>query len=365
MNEGKIKVLYIDDEMPNLLGFKASFRFNFHIFIAHSAEDAFDVLNKNPDIEVVLCDQRMPDTTGVELLEMIRSSHPFPIRILITGYTDVESIIDAINRGHIFRYIKKPWQENDILSAINEAHQYYLTTSMLAQKNEELKKAYRELDKFAYSVSHDLKGPISSIAGAVLLLEDENDMGEIRNVLRMIKDSVEKMDQFITSVHDYYKIQRGELKIEKIDFPELIHDLKSIYSIAEKIQHIHLEVKLNEEIEFRSDLVSIRLILNNLLSNAFKYQRADSDNKIVELTINVDKNNAIFIVKDNGIGIRQEYIDKIFTIFYRATSESYGSGFGLYNVHDVLQKINGDIKVNSTFGEGTEFIVTIPVKNKK
>lgn len=361
----KIKILYIDDEIPSLLGFKASFRSIFETFIAHNATEAIDVLNNNTDIEVILCDQRMPDMTGVELLEEIRVSHPFPIRILITGYSNAEAIIDAINRGHIFRYIKKPWMENDVLSAITEAHHYYLTSSMLAKKNEELTKAYRELDKFAYSVSHDLKGPISSIAGAILLLEDETDLNEIRSMHRMIRESVEKMDQFITSIHDYYKIQRGELKIEIIDFIDLINDLKGIYNITQKIQKTNFEIILNEELEFRSDLVSIKLILNNLLSNAFKYQREDNPDKFVRLTINIKREYAEFIVKDNGIGIKDDYINNIFTIFYRATSEKHGSGFGLYNVKDVLQKLSGEIKVNSTLGEGSEFIVRIPVKNLK
>ena len=101
----KIKVLYIDDEPNNLVSFKASFRFDYQVFVANNTNEAHKILDENPDIAVVLSDQRMPDKTGVEFFEGIIPKHLKPIRILITGYTDIESVINAINRGHIFRYI--------------------------------------------------------------------------------------------------------------------------------------------------------------------------------------------------------------------------------------------------------------------
>jgi two-component system sensor histidine kinase/response regulator len=358
----KIKILYIDDEMPNLLGFKASFRFNYDIFIANNPSEAIDILEKNPSIQVILSDQRMPINTGVELFETIRRKFPYPIRILITGYTDIESVIDAINRGHIFRYIKKPWTENDIISAIDEAHKFYVTTSLLALKNEELKKAYNELDKFAYSVTHDLRGPIMSISGAIELLKNEKEVKTIHDMLFLIQTAVEKLDGFIGNIHDYYKVKRGELQIEEISFENMIGDLKGIYSVSEKVNNVKFTTHLKQSGSFRSDSVSIRLILNNLLSNAFKYQKKDNFDKWVDLNIHVENGKATIDVKDNGIGINNNYIDQIFNMFYRATSEEVGSGFGLYNVKDALKKIDGDIRVSSTLHEGTLFEVIIPSK---
>jgi signal transduction histidine kinase len=349
--------------MPNLLGFKASFRFHYDIFIANTPAEAMDILEKHPDIQCVLCDQRMPDKTGVELFEAIRRKYPLPVRMLITGYADIESVIDAINRGHIFRYIKKPWTENDVITAIDEAHKFYITSSMLTMKNEELKKAYNELDKFAYSVTHDLRGPIMSIAGAIELLNNEKDVNAIHEMLFLIRTAVEKLDGFIGSIHDYYKIKRGELQIEEISFDNLLTDLKDIYSISGKINNVKFITRLTQSGEkFRCDMISLRLVLNNLLSNAFKYQRKDTDDKWVELDIRVENGKASFNVKDNGIGIHHDYIDQIFNMFYRATSEEVGSGFGLYNVKDALKKINGDINVTSVPGEGTHFEVIIPSK---
>jgi len=104
--ESKIRVLYIDDESNNLLAFQASFRRLYEIYTAETVAEGMNILN-DKDIQVIIADQRMPKTTGVEFFNIVRKAHPHPVRILLTGYTDLESIIDAINKGEIFRFIKK------------------------------------------------------------------------------------------------------------------------------------------------------------------------------------------------------------------------------------------------------------------
>jgi len=358
----KFQILYIDDEMSNLIGFKATFRLHFDVFIAANQDEAFEILYQNPNIQVVLSDQRMPIKTGVELFEEIAVKYPLPVRILITAFADIESVIDAINRGHIFRYIKKPWDQEEVFSAINEAHKYYVTVSLLSQKNEELKRAYTELDKFSYSVVHDLRGPISSIRGLIKLIQNGKDIDEAKAMLSLINDSTQKLDEFIESIHKYYQINRGDLIIEKIDFAKVLDDLKSVYLVSSKISNIQFEVNLIDTYELRTDLMSLRLVLNNLLSNAFKYQKRENKFKFVELTILVGKEQTLITVKDNGIGINENYINNIFDMFYRATSEEHGSGFGLYNIKEVLKKVEGKISVKSLLNEGTEFEVIIPSK---
>ena len=165
----KIKILYVDDEPENLVGFKAALRLDYQILTALNVPQAIDFLNLHPEIRMIFCDQRMPGRTGVDFFEEIRISHPLPVRILITAYTNVESIIDAINKGNIFRYVKKPWTETDLIAAIDEANKFYMANSMLAIKNDELQRAYNELNKFAHSVSHDIRGPLTGILGAINL----------------------------------------------------------------------------------------------------------------------------------------------------------------------------------------------------
>ncbi len=362
MAQDKIKVLYIDDEQNNLNGFKATFRFDYTIFIAVNIEQAYEHLQKNAEISVILCDQRMPDKTGVQFFEEMREQYPDPIRMLITGYTDIESVIDAVNRGHIFRYIKKPWTDTDVRSAIEEANKFYVTNSMLAAKNTELQSAYDELGKFAYSVTHDLRGPLLSVIGALDVAKTMDNIAEIREILGMMDAAVKKLDEFIKNTHEYYNLKRGKLVFEEIDFNNIIADTTAIFRIAGRMDNVRYTAHVSQNDVFLSDEISIKIILNNLLSNAFKFQRKTASDKFVDVDIKVENDSAIILVKDNGIGIHESHINNIFTMFYRATSEESGSGFGLYNVKDALTKLNGIIEVDSVVNEGTTFKVTIPGK---
>src|SRR5690606_5863996 len=113
---------------------------------------------------------------------------------------------------------------------------------------------------------------------------------------------------------------------------------------------------------FRSDDISIKIIINNLLSNAFKYQKKKSDDKFISFDIKVDNGIAVITIEDTGIGIPEKNLNDVFTRFFRGANDEIGSGFGLYNVKDALGKINGKIELASKENEGTKFIVTIPSK---
>ncbi|SDM22479.1 Response regulator receiver domain-containing protein [Daejeonella rubra] len=358
----KIKILYVDDEINNLTGFKASFRMSYNIMIAVNATDALEHLNSHPDIRVIFCDQRMPGKTGVQFFEEIRSRYPKPIRILLTGYTDIDSVIDSINLGNIFRYVKKPWNDGDILAAINEANKFYVSNSLLAVKNEELQRAYNELDKFSYSVTHDMRGPLLSILGAIEAAQDVDDISEIRKMLKLMKNSVLNLDDFIQSIHDYYNLNRGELEIKQIDFKELVDEQTRIFNFTYLVSDVRFKTTISQREVFRGDELSIKLILNNLLSNAFKYQRKENKTKFVDLNILVENGLAVIRVEDNGVGIAENYLGDIFNMFFRASSQEVGSGFGLYNVKAAVTKLNGKITVDSVVNKGTTFKVTIQNK---
>ncbi len=359
-NGEKIKVLYIDDEQNNLNGFKATFRFDYSVHLALNAEQAYEQLIANPDISVILSDQRMPDKTGAQFFEEMREQYPLPVRMLITGYADIESVIDAVNKGHIFRYIKKPWTDTDIRSAIEEGHKFYLTNSLLAAKNLELQSAYDELGKFAYSVTHDLRGPLLSVIGALDLAKTMDSLEELREIFGLMDSAVRKLDEFVKNTHEYYNLKRGEMVFEQLDLNSIINDMAAMFRIAGRMDNIRFSHKVVQSEPFISDGITIKIILNNLLSNAFKFQRKNEANKFVDLNVDVVGDKAVISVKDNGIGIHENHINNIFTMFYRATSEETGSGFGLYNVKDALNKLNGTIEVTSVINEGTTFKVTIP-----
>ncbi|HQT23841.1 hybrid sensor histidine kinase/response regulator [Daejeonella sp.] len=358
----KIKILYVDDEINNLTGFKASFRMNYNIMIAVNATDAMQHLSSHPDIRVIFCDQRMPGKTGVQFFEEIRSRYPKPIRILLTGYTDIDSVIDSINLGNVFRYVKKPWADDDILGAINEANKFYVSNSLLAVKNEELQRAYNELDKFSYSVTHDMRGPLLSVLGAIEAAQHMDDITEIRKMLMMMKDSVRNLDDFIQSIHDYYNLNRGELEIKEIDFNELVEEQIKIFNFTYLMSDVTFNTNIIQKETFRGDVLSVKLILNNLLSNAFKYQRKDNKDKTVDLNILVENGHAVIDVIDNGVGIAENYLGDIFNMFFRASTQDVGSGFGLYNVKAAVTKLNGKITVDSEINKGTHFKVLVQNK---
>jgi two-component system sensor histidine kinase/response regulator len=362
MMGGKFKVLYIDDEPNNLVGFKASFRRDYEIVTAQSPARALIQLQAHPDVAVIISDQRMPDKTGVEFFEEIQTRYPAPVRMLCTGYTDVRAVIAAINKGHVFRYIQKPWNEDDMRSAIEEGYNYYIATSLLSEKNAELLKANTELDKFAYSVTHDLRSPILSVLGAINIAKAAKSTYEVHEMLDMMAQSMVKLDGFIHNIHDYYTIKRGELNITEVNIPELIENLKGIYNLDGVTNNINFQVTTDIRGPFYSDPIVLYIILNNLLSNAFKYQKRASEYKFVRLLVQVIDNQMLIEVEDNGIGIHEHYLDSIFDMFYRATSEGFGSGFGLYNVKDALDKLNGGISVSSQKNEGALFKINIQGK---
>ena len=133
--EEKINILYIDDERSNLTAFKASFRRDYNIFISETTEEALEILNGH-EIQIILTDQRMPEMTGVEFLQSVIGDHPEPIRILVTGYSDIQAVIDAINQGQVYKYISKPWNNDYLKVALDKASEVY----GLRRENKELTK---------------------------------------------------------------------------------------------------------------------------------------------------------------------------------------------------------------------------------
>jgi len=120
----KISILYVDDELNNLISFKAAFRIKYSILTAISGEEAKNILHKHT-VHIIITDQRMPQMTGVEFLESILDEYPDPVRILLTGYTDMSAVVDAINKGKIFHYLTKPWNEEELDMTINRAFEVY------------------------------------------------------------------------------------------------------------------------------------------------------------------------------------------------------------------------------------------------
>lgn len=362
MNNALINVLYLDDELHNLQAFKATFRKHYNIFTTDSISEAERLLDEH-NIHVVLADQRMPVMTGVQFFEKMRMIHNDPIRILITGHTDISAAIDAINRGEVFRFIDKPWDYQYVQNAIAHGYDIYRTRRDLVQRNAELQKAYDELDKFVYSASHDLRAPLMSVMGVVNIALMEKDVESQNTYLELIKQSVLKLDAFILSIIDYYKNARGAPVIQPINFNELVNEVKETLLYIPGFDKIKHEINIKQTCVFKSDPIKLRIVLNNLLTNAIKFKDAKKEEHKFTLDIEASGESCKIVISDNGLGIKEKDIVNIFKMFFRGGAAVSGSGIGLYIVHEAITKLGGKITVESVYGEGATFVITLPSIN--
>ncbi|MDO7744007.1 MAG: hybrid sensor histidine kinase/response regulator [Pedobacter sp.] len=356
MTRSPVKVLYIDDEENNLIAFKASFRRQYEIYTANSAAEGLKVLENLP-IEVIIADQKMPQTTGVEFFKSITTTFPDPVRILLTGYTDISALADAINHGDIYRYITKPWNDLELHNSIKNAHDAYRSKIDLRNKIKELEKTNDELNRFIYSISHELRAPLVSVIGIVNLVKMEGLYHSSGEYWELIESCSSKLDYYIQKTLQYYKNNKNVTDKSEIDFKQLVNEIIELYAYSNK--DTTFNININQAQKFIGDSFRIEVILGNLISNAIKYQKTSNKEKTVEISIEVNKFSAEILIKDNGLGILNEHLEKIFTQFFKSKNNQ-GSGLGLFIVKEALNKINGKISVSSDLDYGTTFKITIP-----
>ncbi|SIT06653.1 hybrid sensor histidine kinase/response regulator [Belliella pelovolcani] len=355
----KIRVLYIDDEDNNLNSFKASLRKDFHIITAIDAEEGLKIAEEE-ELHVVIADQRMPGLTGVEFFEKLMKINPDPVRILLTGYSDIASVIDAINKGEVYRFIDKPWNLEQIKNAIKNAAEIYLTKRELKDKNERLKKVHSEMNQFVYSLSHELRGPLMSISGVSKLAKMEAKDPNIIEYFDMIDSATLRLDDFIYKMLDFYRSTKIDNKVSKIDFKDIVNQQLEAYKEKWGLDDINIAIDVNQTSDFYSDDAKLRVILNNLFSNAYKFQKLESESKFIKLTVDVKDAVATVKIEDNGIGIDEKYHTEVFNLFHRATQRNVGSGLGLYMVKESVTQMGGKIQLESKLDHGTIFTITLP-----
>lgn len=356
MKSPSVRVLYIDDEENNLQAFKASFRRQYEIYTAISAAEGLKIL-QSVAVHVIIADQKMPNTTGVEFFKSITDTFPDPVRILLTGYTDIEALADAINHGDIYRYITKPWNDLELHNSIKNAYDAYKAKIDLRNKMAELEKTNDELNRFIYSISHELRAPLVSVIGIVNLVKMEGLYNSSGEYWSLIETCSNKLDYYIQKTLQYYKNNKTVTDINEVDFKKLIKELIDVYAYTDK--DTQFIVQVDQPVSFRGDLFRIEVILGNLISNAIKYQRVAELNKKVNIDVEVTSEAVQINITDNGMGILNEHLEKIFTQFFKGKVH-HGSGMGLFIVKEALNKIDGRISVNSDINRGTTFKIVIP-----
>ncbi|WP_338764389.1 GAF domain-containing sensor histidine kinase [Bernardetia sp. ABR2-2B] len=235
---------------------------------------------------------------------------------------------------------------------------------LLKEKNEQLKKTNDELDQFVYSVSHDLRAPLTSVMGILQILKtDIANFDNVQMYLQLISKSVTRLDNYIREVLSISRNSRTIIANENIDFEELIEEIKQDLTYLEEFKQV--EVKLDLKLEkknlfFKSDRIRIKAIFDNLISNAIRYHNPYREDSFVEVLIEIDNKKAEITIQDNGLGISKVHIEHIFDMFYRANDQKMGSGLGLYIVKETVLKLKGTIEIDSTPNEGTTFSIMLP-----
>lgn len=235
----------------------------------------------------------------------------------------------------------------------------YVDITERKRVEEELKIRNGELDNFVYKVSHDLRAPLSSILGLVNLAKLPGNTDNPMDYIDIIGSKVEHLDHFIGDVLSHSKNLKMEISTAKVNFDRIIQQTFGDLNYLEGTQEMKQNVRI-EGIEFYSDPWRISEILRNLISNAIKYRRLEEAAAEINIKITIDHLRAEIIFSDNGIGISESSLSKIFEMFYRATEQSDGSGIGLYIVKNAVEKLGGQIYVASRVGQGTRFNIILP-----
>jgi signal transduction histidine kinase len=230
---------------------------------------------------------------------------------------------------------------------------------LLENEREKLNKANKELDAFLYSTSHDLRAPIASILGLTYLGKLELEEERARMFMGLVEDRIRKLDLVIADILSLARTKKFEVKLEELDFNELLDDTIVDVKFNKGASAIALRYDRNLQNTFNCDYHQMKVILSNLISNAVKYHNINQPTPYIRVTFNKYADRIEIAVEDNGQGIPPEALTKVFDMFYRASTNTEGTGLGLYIVQESLSKIKGTISVTSEFGKGSTFKITL------
>ena len=218
-----------------------------------------------------------------------------------------------------------------------------------------------ELDYFVYSVSHDLRAPLSSILGLANIYEMTLDEQERGNIIRMVSDRALVLDNFIREVLDYSRNARLELKLHPLNLSQVVNEVLESLKHMEGLKDLDVRIEIDPQLTATSDRERVKVILSNLLTNAVNY-RDHGKKSFITIRAIVNIEYWSMQIEDNGIGIKPEHQDRIFDMFYKAHDRSKGTGLGLYIVRETLHRLKGDIEVQSEYGKGSVFGFQIPIE---
>jgi two-component system sensor histidine kinase/response regulator len=375
----KYTLLLVDDETANLSLMENLLEEYYNILKAKDGYEAIALLQNDPDpqrISLIITDQKMPKMSGVEFLKETINIIPNTIRIILTGFSDIDAIIKAINEGKVYKYLTKPLEPKDLqitvkraleayeleqknYSLINELQQF---NSSLEQKVEERTEALKAITEM---IVHDLKNPISSILiFADHLITQELSLERNRDVATLIKTSGMKLFKMVDSLLDISSIEQGniELDIKMINAVKIVEQVISEFEPIAEAKDITLKFSDKpEKIEVLADTNRLYQVLENLVSNAVKF--SEQGKKII-ITLKRQNDDIVFMIRDQGPGLTDDDKSKLFRKFAylsaTPTGGEHSSRVGLSIVKSLVEAMNGKIWCESEAGQGAAFFFTLP-----
>lgn len=352
----KPTILCIDDEIDNLEALERLLRSRFNVLKANSALHAISILEHHSEIAVIITDQKMPQMTGVEFLAKAQATHPDSIRILLTGYTDIASIIDAVNNGQIYRYITKPWDPNDLVNTVATAAERHFMALELRDKNLALSRALSELQtldqaktQFMLLINHELKTPLTAILSFLELLMETKLDDEQTLCAKRIQKSSERLK---TLVDDVMLVIQSETKTLRLK-TQVIDCQNLNLSLSEEVQKILLQKNQKLDLQFENlkliaDPGYLLQVLQRLIHNAAKF--GDSESTIRLSAKSFSPHRVRFSVYNQGKKIPESVVDKIMKPFFideAVMNHSVGLGLGLTICQAILKTHSSQINIEN------------------
>jgi signal transduction histidine kinase len=393
-------LLIVDDEAMLLEMLEKLFRHRYNVRVAHSGEAALQELHAGFCPQVIIADQRMPGLSGAEFLSRSRELLPQAVRIVLTGYTDVNDIIDSINLASIYRFITKPWNPDELLETVRLSFEHYDMTTRnaeLAEALEQLEILSCEKTELLGVVAHDLKNPIGAARFAAEMMLSPNEplaAPDVRQFAQLIYEASDRALNLIADLLSAEAIERGgkTLAIQPVDAVAVVTGIVHQYTLAAETKQLTLHwIAPNAHhssnaglIPFAmADVAILRQVMDNIISNAIKYsphgrhiwidigtresfsQFASDPPLNHSATINALPRGVILLrVRDEGSGFTDEDKKRLFSKFARLSAQPTGgessTGLGLAIAKRYVEAMQGSIWCESEVGRGSTFCVALP-----
>jgi signal transduction histidine kinase len=356
----KRDILYVDDEPDNLVVFEATFESSFNIHTANSGTKALDLLQRQA-FPVVIADQRMPGMTGAELFEIMRRKYPHTKRVMLTGYADSKAMLDAINQGQVYYFLRKPWERHDIFSVLWRAIEAYDLAVANMSLTDRLVAIDRcaALGRSAARIAHEMGNQLSMLPLLELIEERYADHEDLIQTASLARQTYDRLSQLVDEVKSFVRFEQSSIELKPVALADLMHELMAFLRYDNTMPHARLSLRMHVEPSVKAHSVKLQQVLINLVKNAAYAIRDRQDGQIV-IELDVQQSDAVIAVRDNGCGMTPDVVERIWEPFF-TTKGDEGNGLGLDIVKGIIEAHGGQIHCETALGRGTTFTIRLPL----